>query len=164
MDPVYDQAVKRLETLESEAAELRKFIELYRRTRHLLGLERAVDDGDKSTLPSGENAIEKPEIGRRRKVTDNPKPAVVVAESLKILAERGAPMTRRELHEALAQRGFEVRGADPIKALGTMLWRAKDQIVQLEGHGYWIKAEPLPDVDYDPRHATEKEEWDRLIG
>ena len=57
-------------------------------------------------------------------------------------------MSRRELHGALASIGLDVNGADPIKALGTMLWRSgEDVLVQLKGFGYWIK-----DRDYEPAH------------
>lgn len=87
---------------------------------------------------------------KRTRVTDNPKPSVLIPAAVEILKEEGAPMSRRQLHEALAMRGLVVKGSDPIKALGTILWRAQDEIVQLEGYGYWPKNEPFTRGGYDP--------------
>jgi hypothetical protein len=55
-------------------------------------------------------------------------------------------MTRRELHSALAERGMLVRGADPVKTLGIMLWRSGrfDQVEHEGKMGYWPKGEALP--------------------
>lgn len=78
---------------------------------------------------------------KKTRVTDNPRPAVLIPAAVEILRERGHPMSRRELWDALADRGLVVKGADPIKALGTILWRASDKIVQIEGRGYWPKAD-----------------------
>lgn len=60
-------------------------------------------------------------------------------------------MSRRDLHAELAKRGLLVKGTDPVKALGTMLWRAPDKFIQLEGRGYWNKGQPYPEGGYDPR-------------
>ena len=80
----------------------------------------------------------------RTRVRDNPKPAVLIPAVEEILRERGRPMSRRELHEALSDRGLEVRGAEPTKTLGTILWRARDLISSIEGRGYWPKGDPVP--------------------
>lgn len=92
--------------------------------------------------------LSRAENARRTRVTDNPKPAVVVEAVLDILRNNGHPMSRRELHTTLGLRGLHVRGADPVKALGTMLWRAPEQLVQIEGYGYWPKDDPYPPAGY----------------
>ncbi|MGZ8362777.1 MAG: hypothetical protein ACXW3D_02850 [Caulobacteraceae bacterium] len=153
MDPVYDKAVARLQEIEVERTILKQFVESYRRTRHVLGLDERSVDGTHSEHKSNPQELlplaDTAPAEKRKRVTDNPKPADVVRESLAILRERGRPMTRRDLHTALKERGLEIKGADPIKALGTMLWRGKDQLIQLEGFGYWPKDDVYNPANYD---------------
>ncbi|MDZ4363133.1 hypothetical protein [Brevundimonas sp.] len=112
----------------------------------------AGDDSTQNELYPIDNDVPVPP--RRTRITDNPKPAVVVEAVLDILRQNGHPMSRRALHTTLKLKGLEVRGADPVKALGTMLWRAEDKLVQLEGYGYWPKAdEYLPAHYFGGRHA-----------
>lgn len=158
MDKVYEAAVNRAQELAEELKTLNDFIAMYRRTRHLLGMDSIehkeiaisvnpspIAEGD--AAQRGESHSPQP----RKRVVDNPKPADVVAESVMVLMEREHPMSRRELHEALKARGMEVKGADPVKTLGTMLWRSgQESLVQLEGRGYWIKSEPYAPANYVP--------------
>ncbi|MBN9219560.1 MAG: hypothetical protein J0I79_16565 [Mesorhizobium sp.] len=55
------------------------------------------------------------------------------------------PMTRTELVEALELKGVPVAGADPSKALGTILWRMGDKFINIKGFGYWPR-----DLEYEP--------------
>lgn len=158
VDKVYEAAVNRVEQLYVELKTLNDFIEMYRRTRHILGMDSIEH---KAILMSDSEVQDAPEVASsridatsespRKRVVDNPKPADVVSEAVMVLMEKEHPMSRRELHEALKARGMEVRGTDPVKTLGTMLWRSgQDSLVQLEGRGYWIKSEPYAPADYDP--------------
>lgn len=67
-----------------------------------------------------------------------------------ILLERGHPMTRSELTEAIQARGVPLVGRDKTKNVGTILWRFRDQFVNLEGRGYWPRDVANPDVGYEP--------------
>ncbi len=104
------------------------------------------DESAQAELYPIENDVPVP--SRRTRITDNPKPTVVVEAVMDILRQNGHPMSRRELHTTLGLRGINVRGADPIKALGTMLWRASTELIQIEGYGYWPKEDPYPPADY----------------
>lgn len=86
---------------------------------------------------------------QRKRITDNPKPAVLIPAVIQILRERAHPLSRRQIHEALLERGLEVKGADPTKTLGTILWRARDRVDSIEGRGYWPKGDALPEVSRD---------------
>jgi hypothetical protein len=90
------------------------------------------------------------EARKTARVTDNPKPAKVVEAAISILRAQGWPMSRKDLHTALSERGVVVNGANPVKTLGTMLWRAPDMIVQIDGQGYWPKGDALPQAGYGP--------------
>lgn len=152
-------ARKRLEELEQEVETLRQFLESAKAAEAILNRNapppaKAPQAKNESVDESADPIVTRiisgplPEKPRRTRVTDNPKPAVLIPEAIKILRERGHPMSRRELHEALKERGLEVKGSDEIKALGTILWRAKKHIVQLEGYGYWPKDDEYAPAGY----------------
>lgn len=163
-DPILAAAEARRDELAQELQKVRDFIASYHAfarmakadSVNIIGtLEATVADAlpvDNEVTREAESPDAAP--ARRTRVTDNPKPAAVVAAAVEVIREAKRPMTRREIHRALAERDLIVRGADPIKALGTMLWRSgKDVLVQVEGEGYWIKGEPLPpqfDTAHDP--------------
>lgn len=84
---------------------------------------------------------------------DNPKLDVLVPAVVDILRTTGRPMSRREIHEALTEKGLSVQGVDPRKTLGTLLWRAREYIDSIEGRGYWPKGDPVPPLSMDEPHA-----------
>lgn len=129
-----DQA--RLSRLSNEAAAVDDWI----RTWHQLagtpyipaGMERS-----EITLPVG-----------KPKRPKNPDREIVVEKALQIIRERGEPMSRRDLFEALKEQGIELRGKDPEMVLSTMLWRSQDRIERLIPFGYWPTG-----VEYAPATA-----------
>lgn len=169
MDKVFDAALKRAEELQRELKILNDFIDMHRRTRQLLGLDSRPEAlgtapvAETLTTPSAAQIVDNdhahaddqahtPES--RKRVTDNPKPSDVVANAVMIIIENEHPMTRRGLYDALLARGVEVKGVDPVKTLGTMLWRSgQEELVQLEKHGYWIRSEPYPPAGYIPSES-----------
>ena len=70
------------------------------------------------------------------------------------MLERQHPLTRRQLLEILDTRGLQIRGANPIKVLGTNLWRSQ-QFEQIEGLGYCPKDAGVP--------QNAKEAYDRYL-
>jgi hypothetical protein len=154
VDSVYEAAVKRADDLQLELKTLNDFIGMYRRTRHLLGLD-SIEHTENTETETGvsvgeqgadESGGEPPRLTRQKRVTDNPSREDVARVARMILLENGHPMTRRELHTALADRGVVVRGADPTKTLGTMLWRAQ-AFDQITGKGYWPRGEQPADPE-----------------
>lgn len=167
MQDIVTAARQRLAEIRQEAEKLEKFLESAEGVSALLGGKilstpsaGLTTGGEKESFaagrkegadgpnydPNGPKDTPQP----RTRITDNPKPREIVPAAISIIRERGKPMSRRDLHEALAARGLVVRGVDPVKTLGTILWRAKDRMVQIEGKGYWPKADPFPPSDsYD---------------
>jgi hypothetical protein len=152
MDPndLIARARSRIAEINQELETLKIFVDSAERAMPLLDahsshkeLLAAPSHHESVNVVNGDTAGEVlPTQIKRTRVTDNPRPAVLIPVAVEILRKNGHPMSRRELWEALAGRGLLVKGADPIKALGTILWRAQDQIVQVEGFGYWPKADP----------------------
>lgn len=163
MDPILEAAERKREELREELVKITTFIEMYRALATYVNADSENKLGTRgAVVPSVEpgDESEKDEIGeakapddapsKRVRVRDNPKPADVVEAAIRLIREKGKPLSRREIHQELKHRGLEVRGADPIKALGTMLWRAPDKLIQLDGWGYWVKADPYSLAGYDP--------------
>jgi hypothetical protein len=98
--------------------------------------------GEQSALPLMQDES-------RKRTQGNPKPADVIRTVKELLAEKGHPMTRRQLLDALKSRDVVIRGANPMKVLGTNLWRS-DDVVSLEGHGYWLADQQYHPAGYYP--------------
>lgn len=86
----------------------------------------------------------------KRERPDNPSREEVVKHVRDLIRARGEPIARNTLLKALEVDGVQIRGKDPNMILSTMLWRSKDDVVRLRGHGYWLKEEPYPAANYDP--------------
>lgn len=94
---------------------------------------------------------ERIEIGpatAKRLKPKNPDRELVVDTALEIIRERGEPVNRKDLFDALAMRGLIIRGKDPEMVLSTMLWRSPDKIVRLPPHGYWPKGVDCKPANY----------------
>lgn len=87
-----------------------------------------------------------PELERvkrtRQRNTKPPRELALLARD--IIRERGRPMTRSELAEAIEARGIPLAGRDRIKNLGTILWRQSDLFTHIEDQGYWPAGDDLP--------------------
>jgi hypothetical protein len=80
----------------------------------------------------------------------NPSREAVAAASLDIIIASGRPQSRKELFDALHERGLVISGKDPEMVLSTMLWRSQDRIVRLPSFGYWPKTTAYSDAAYFP--------------
>lgn len=144
MSDIMESARRRLAEIEQEAETLKKFLESAKAAEAILNrngpAEAEAPQPEKVIVDESVSDEDKPV---RTRVTDNPKPAVIVARAKEILRANRRPMSRRQLHEALAEKGLVVRGVDPIKTLGTILWRASGDIQQVPGWGYWPADEPV---------------------
>jgi len=66
-------------------------------------------------------------------------------------------MTRTELLEALKESGVQLAGSDEARYLGTIMWRLRDEFINIEGHGYWPRDIPCEAVGYAPGDDEENE-------
>ncbi|MBX9706801.1 MAG: hypothetical protein K2X61_02565 [Caulobacteraceae bacterium] len=162
-DPIA-AAKARLAQIEEEAEKLRLFIAAYESVADYIGIK--VHESQLEPNPVDKSASGQLEGERRRTRAVNPPTDKVVENAILILRQRGHPMSRRALHDALWQRGIEVRGTDPVKTLGTILWRARDKLIQLEGYGYWPKEMSYGRANYLRPQETPKAEdpLDDLLG
>lgn len=129
----YDRALERkreilarLESLRAELKAVDEFIALHER---IFGGESV-------------NTLANPP-GRRRSRNLLP-PHSLVQLAQEILREAGHPLTRSAIAKEIERRGIPLAGTDPVKNLGTILWRSTDRIVSVPGRGYWIAGSPVP--------------------
>lgn len=135
MNNPVEAAKERLAAIAEEAEKLRLFIAAYENVADLLDVSHIRPAGESK---SGDNLVEVPASENRRKPKAvNPPASVLIPAVIDILRTRGHPLSRRGIYEALKVRDLVIQGSDPVKALGTILWRNQDEIVQLEGYGYW---------------------------
>lgn len=133
MNNPVQSARDRLVEIEKEMEKLKLFLAAWENVADLIG------DGSNAPI-AGHNSVDesaREAVSRARTRAVNPPTETVVKVAIEALRQRGHPMSRRELHAALWSRGVEVKGTDPVKTLGTILWRAQDRVIQLEGYGYW---------------------------
>ena len=92
----------------------------------------------------------------------NPKKEEVAEAAREIIVGHGSPMTRDQLFKVLPDKGITIHGQNPPVVLQTMLWRMKDRVVHLKGHGYWPQDLPYEEANYDPARPepTESEAED----
>ena len=141
-EKVYQNALARRTALMKELADLDTFIQMYERLAGMEPSQGVVVDG--SPLPEKKVAATHKPRKRINRSED------IARMTRMVLLARNKPMTRGEIVDALEDRGVTLGGADKSKNIGTILWRLKDQFINLEGHGYWIRDLPYPEADYDP--------------
>ena len=146
MNNPVEAAKARLAAITEEAEKLRLFIAAYESVADILDVGHLLPmSASKAVDKSGDEAGSAPP---KKPKAVNPPANVLIPAIVEILRARGHPLNRRGLYEALKLRGLEIQGTDPVKALGTILWRNQDKVVQLEGFGYWPRHMSYPRAKY----------------
>lgn len=142
---------RQIDELSLQLAEIEDFIELFE--KHFAPKSQPIGIGTPQILPQTAS-IQLPEVRiRTRRLAaskKNPSRKQISQLARKLMLERGSPLTRTQLVEGLATVGFPIVAADASKAIGTTMWRLRNEFTNIEGHGYWPINEPCPSVGYDP--------------
>lgn len=162
MDPILRAALKRREELVQEIEKTDKIITFLKVVAAkssgisdpaISAIDPLADAGDQDdgVSPLGHD-LSGTEPGRSDSSTRmrGDSPAKIVAATREILQTSGRPMKRGELLESLDALGIRVGGSDRSKVLGTILWRANDEIVNLRSFGFWMKDVPYAPANYIP--------------
>lgn len=157
MDAVFEAATKRIDEIKEELKKLEEFVGTYRKLALELRIDTLNTTGTRNPPPAAIMPVDgvwtetDKEVkatdaapAKRVRVSDNPPSSVVIPAAIKVIREAGRPLSRKQIRDALVERGVVVNGKDPVKTMGTILWRAPDQVIQIEGMGYWPKADPPP--------------------
>ena len=109
-------------------------------------INEPVDTTSKNKKPASRRVV-------KRATGNTPKEKVAEA-AIEIIHERGEPVSRSELYQALVARGMKIEGVDPEMVLSTMLWRMKHRVARLKSGGYWPADEVNEAAEYDPSNPA----------
>jgi hypothetical protein len=156
-----DVARDRIAALKAEISELEAFLQLYYRlagspdtaiaaSSQALIMPASVGGQGNVTLQNDrKHPVENPAKKPRKKRSDL-RPDAMAEHMARIIREVGQPMTRGDIVEALERRDIHIPFEDKGRYIGTIAWRHKGTFENIEGRGYWLRGEPIPD---DPRIA-----------
>jgi hypothetical protein len=145
MEDIIIKALKRKKELQSELAEIDQFLDTYRRLSSENKSEAETVQGSLRLPPPRLDFFPPPVSPRRRGA---PQDFADVAE--RVLMDRGRPLTRYQLVDAIENEGVVIPSSDKARYLGTILWRHKDRFVNLVDFGYWLKDRPCGLARYRP--------------
>lgn len=128
MSDIVQEAVRRREHLLAEVHRLDQFIE----TATML-------KNDGSLIPELSHTSDRP-LSSLRVL----KASAVADVASDVLRATGRPLSRGELYRKLRDAGVRIPGDDPLKNLGTILWRSGR--FDNSGRTYWFKDEERPEA------------------
>lgn len=143
MDDVLAKALEKRRILQSELAELDRFIGTYRR---LLGTDREKYEPVQDVNSEYKSA---PNVTIIRKRHGRPVQFARIMEG--VLKDVMRPLNRAAMVGEIEARGVEIPSGDKPRYVGTILWRERSKFIHIVNHGYWLKYTPLPEIGYDPR-------------
>ncbi|MGU3418211.1 hypothetical protein [Methylobacterium sp. D54C] len=157
-----ENLTKRINALRQEVREAEAFISAWHQFADAAPIELARAHPEAAQKRAGSHSIGADGVvqaspSRRTRIPGNPKKEEVARVAREIIEERGEPVLRSVLLQDLADRGLNVRGADPEMVLSTMLWRVRDTsgLVRLPTGGYWVADRPHEPTGYVPGSNTE---------
>lgn len=151
----YQRAMARQAELRRELSEVDEFIRLWAK----FGGSESGSEGEHTVSPNLETPASPPPL------TLTPSPAETPRSPTRDLARKiaraailkaGRPLARSRLLREFAEAGEPVSGQDPKKNMGTLMWRLKDDFVNLPGAGYWPKDISYPLLDYHPESGPKE--------
>lgn len=142
-DKAYANALARRRELISEIKEIDRFLALYRRYSGTNQEETEpfplFNEAGNLLAEVAQNETDSP----RKKTRGYPQ---IIGDAVeRILRDSGRPMNRTELSETLEERGIMIPSDDKPRYVGTILWRQGRRFRNIEGRGYWLQQEPLPE-------------------
>ena len=166
MDPVIQNAIRRRSELRNELRDIDKFLELYQAFKGGKEPRQMTMDVKEPGLDSEEQMESKePILSTVSSTSETPEAEEdlpgLTREQLKphihdVIMEAGKPLTRGQILQRLDAKEVRVGGKyDRSKNMGTILWRLRDDFVNLHGRGYWPRRLPFPEAGYDPEELVQ---------
>jgi len=140
VEPWVAKALTRKAELETELAEVERFLALGRK---LFGT-----GPEPSDTPGMRKSDPETRTGASKERRLGPPEFADMAE--RIIKDEGHPMSRTELVAALEARGADLPSDDKPRYLGTIMWRQRVRFVNIPGKGYWLRDEPNEAAGYAP--------------
>lgn len=146
-------AQARINALKAEIKKLEAFIETY---NEVLAMDSPSEEPAHMTangIPGGGNVtpaqpeknVEKRSSQRKSRRASGIRPSEIAEHMERIIREVGRPMTRGDIVDAFERRDIRIPYEDKARYIGTIAWRHKGVFENIEGRGYWLRGEALPD-------------------
>ncbi len=142
MSEPIEEAKKRLAWHMQRAKELEDFLRLY---EDLSSMNAEHGDIWEREPEETKEPVEKPVERRRMSTRGGATPREIAEIMRRVIRERGQPMTRGEIVEALEARDVDLPAADKGRYIGTIAWRHKAFFKHIEGRGYWVTGDAEKD-------------------
>ncbi len=150
-DDLVTRAIARETELRRELDDLRVFLAVYRK------LSGTSDDGHLPVSPEPKETVAATPSERSGFFVSEPAPppqgmrqAEFVPFVRAMLLENGSPMQYHQILKGFHKKGRHVGGKNEAENLKSKVWRAKDQIINIGGSGFWPIDVPCPEVSYMP--------------
>jgi hypothetical protein len=156
-EQAYQNALRRRAELRQELDEIETFLRLYEKYVSLAGSvqDTSAIKGD-LTMGHADNSAPTPD-----QPPEHVAGMALVPHIRRVILDIGRPQSRSGVVKALSDRGIQVGGQDPVTNVGTIMWRAKQEFINLKPHGYWPRDVAYAAVGYDPAQDAEPDEEDR---
>jgi hypothetical protein len=159
-DEIIRRLLKRREAALRELERVDELIKLYQEVKK--GEAEKEDTSNEFSILFGPLVGENVRPHQRRPPTyvspsQKVRPKDVGPIARRLMLDNGHPMTRTELLDALKKSGVRLAGTDEARYLGTIMWRLRDEFINIEGHGYWPRDIPCEAVGYVPGGDEENE-------
>jgi hypothetical protein len=112
----------------------------------------ATAEGDATVTPAASSPAPSSE-----QVSEHVAGAALVPHIRRAILDVGRPLSRGDVVKALSDRGIRVGGDNPATNVGTIMWRAKGDFVNLKPHGYWPRDVSYARAGYDPAKNQDAE-------
>jgi hypothetical protein len=160
MEPALLKALKRKQELQVELARVQQFLDLY--------VEFAGTNPEdlEAHLPVDKSVLEEARTLARfahdgtiqLRVKQRGRPADFGRIMAAILKDMRRPLQRSEFVAEVETRGHVIPSEDKARYLGTILWRHRDEFVNIPDVGYWLKNEPCEAIHYVPGDVIDNRE------
>lgn len=153
-EQAYQNAMKRRDELRQELDEVETFLRLYGKyvsfsaTIHAKSAIKA----DLTVKPADDSAPIQEEP------LEHVAGMALVPHIRSVILDIGRPLSRRSVVKALSDGGIQVGGQDPAQNVATIMWRAKDEFVNLKPHGYWPRDVAYAPAGYNPAQNAETDD------
>jgi hypothetical protein len=143
-EKAYQNAMRRRAELRQELDEIERFLQLCEK------FARPPDVTADVTVQAKATASMDAVVMRHSEVVSGME---LVPHIRRAILDIGRPQSRSGVVKALSDRGIQVGGQDPVTNVGTVMWRAKQEFVNLKPHGYWPRDVAYTAAGYDPAES-----------
>lgn len=145
-------AKEKITQLRSQIVELERFIDLHETlasgglpSSHMPSNDEMMATDHLAQKREGYTAHQNSVDNSGKRVRNKMRPDHMAELIARVIRESGRPLTRGEIVRALDARDVPIPFEDRERYIGTIAWRHKGLLPNIDGRGYWIRDLPVPE-------------------